>query len=115
MSNYFEEPMKIGEDFHIYIEYDDLIDITGYKHYFTLRYTLEGSPVLSVSSTVGDHPLDSVENRKAGIAISNTLTSQLQRGRFYWELQVETPDNPGNKITLSPPPEDFRDMLRVVP
>lgn len=114
MSLYFEEDMRVGDSFYIKIQYDETTDITGYYHTFTMKRTLDGAPALSVSSLVGSNPSDSIPLRYAILRIPPADTAILTAGRYYWDLQVITPESPEDTVTLVPSPANYRDKIRVV-
>lgn len=115
MSQYFEEDMRIGDSFYIKIQYDTGTNLTGFYHTFSMSSTLGGAPDLSVSSLFGSNPSDEAGGVNAHIRIPPENTALLSQGRYYWDLQVITPDNPADIVTLAPSPENFRDKIRVVP
>ena len=86
------------------------IDITDHVFTFTLVEDWDDAPTLQVVHTVpAFHGVDGI----CLIKVPHELTAQVEAGKYYWDIQQETP---GGKInTVLPLAEDYKDRFIVRP
>ena len=103
--------IRQGDTYRLKFEYPVGMDLTGYKHWLTLKKGFAGDSVMSVSSTFGEHTsdLDNIAYLEVAPEISNEIAS----GRYYYDVQVRSPS--GDVFTLLPPVKDYKDKVFVAP
>lgn len=112
MSDYIPD-IRQGDTYRIQLDYKGL-DITGYKHWITLKSDFsDKTPALQFESVVGDDPSDDPTKGIAFLDIPPNLTATPEQGKYVWDIQVRFPD--GFTEVLLPPKDSFRDKVGVIP
>lgn len=102
-----------GDTWDILITFksDDLpIDISGHTFTLTLVEDFDEAPVLQRTIVVSE------AQGTQGICLIKVppeLTSAVPAGKFYWDVQEETPN--GRITTVLPSPEEYKDRFVVRP
>jgi hypothetical protein len=101
-----------GDTYRIRIAYPEGTDLTGYKHWLTLRTAFDAqTAVLAISSTFGDHTADAAN--VAYLEATKTQTASVASGKYVYDVQAKAPND--GVLTLVPPVKDYRDLLFVAP
>ena len=108
-----------GDTKFVQIDYGDLVDITGYIHFLTLRENFEdASPVVAqVKAATGSHVLDQVLNGKAFLELDSDLSTTIPVGAYVYDVQRVKPNgaNPVDVLTLYPSVTDLNKVIQVAP
>lgn len=103
---------RVGDTFRIKVQYPVGTDLTGYRHWITLRTSFDAAiAALAVETTFGDHTADAAN--VAYIEATPTQTALLTAGKYVYDVQAKAPN--GDIVTLLPPVEDYGDKIAVRP
>ncbi len=110
MAKYIPD-FRQGDTYRIKMTYPEGTDLTGYKHWFTVKSSFDSAAVLAVSSVFGAHTGDA--NNIAYIEASPQLTALIPSGKYVYDIQSKAPN--ADVITMVPPPKDYKDPLFIAP
>lgn len=101
-----------GDTFRIKIEYPAGTDLTGYKHWVTLKANFDAeTATLAVESTFGEHSAD--DTNTAYLEAAPATTALIEPGKYVYDVQAKAPN--GDIVTLAPPVHDYADRITVRP
>ena len=114
MSIYFQK-FRAGDTWRIRIRYPVATDLTGYRFCWTIKSGIDDpdeAAILQIWTTAGDDPADDPTVDSFVYLTALPAQTRVAPGRYFWDIQVVTPD--GNINTIAPPPAHYTDKLVVV-
>jgi hypothetical protein len=101
-----------GDTVRIKIQYPGGTNLTGYKHWLTLRTSFDAATAaLAVETAFGNHTADA--DNVAYLEATPAQTALLAPGKYVYDVQAKAPN--GDIVTLLPPIEDYGDKIAVRP
>lgn len=118
MAKYLPD-MRAGDDYNIKLRILDnnsnVVDITGYKFWLTLKSSFEETDnlaVLQFNTIAGYNNNDDPTQGICYLAVPAALTKPIAAGSYYYDIQQEVGTN---VTTVLPPVADYKDKIIVVP
>lgn len=106
---------RVGDTKIIKLFYGAGVDITGYKHWFTLRSTFDGAIVAQVESLVGSHSLDDAANGLAYLQLESDASKLIPAAKYQWDVQrSDTSVSPPVVHTLLPSLKKYKEKIEVL-
>jgi len=109
------EDFRQGDTKRVKIDYGTGVDITGYKHWLTLRVELGDTNIIAQAfSVAGSHALDQVSNGIAFVQLESDISKLIPPGKYVWDVQRVVPGtSPPDVLTLAPSIKNFNDKVQV--
>lgn len=109
-------PIRQGDDYIVEVTFPDLIDITGFKIYLTLKEdfaVLDTDAALKYMLIAGDSIIDDAVNGKCVINVPAATTHEILPGEYFYDLRAVS--TTGVVETLLPPISEYDYKLQVIP